>query len=132
MGKSSRSSRLKTNNRVLKKKVFGPVETARTERLNAKLLALAKAPQEQEMKEATEADNSEFTSPTRGPSHRISKENPKKKIIENSPPLTAHSFSLSPLQPKIRPTPNPKIPPRWTSTTPHPPPAPKNPAANAK
>jgi hypothetical protein len=132
MGKSSRSSRLKTNNRVLKKKVFGPVETARTERLNAKLLALAKAPQEQEMKEATEADNSEFTSPTRGPTlppHLERKS--QQKIIENSPPLTAHSFSLSPLQPKIRPTPNPKIPPRWTST-PHPPPAPKNPAANAK
>ena len=46
MAKSSRSSRLKKNNAVLKKKVFGPVETARIERQNAKLLELAKQPKE--------------------------------------------------------------------------------------
>ncbi|KAM3417634.1 hypothetical protein BST61_g5870 [Cercospora zeina] len=46
MGKSSRSSAIKKNNQALKKKVFGPVETARIERQNAKLLALAKAPKE--------------------------------------------------------------------------------------
>ncbi|KAK3897295.1 hypothetical protein C8A05DRAFT_19912 [Staphylotrichum tortipilum] len=41
MAKSSRASTLKANNRRLKKNVFGPVETARNERLSAKLLALA-------------------------------------------------------------------------------------------
>ncbi|EAQ89013.1 hypothetical protein CHGG_05632 [Chaetomium globosum CBS 148.51] len=41
MAKSSRSSVIKSNNRRLKKNVFGPVESARAERLSAKLLALA-------------------------------------------------------------------------------------------
>lgn len=41
MAKSSRSSVIKTNNRRLKKNVFGPIESARAERLSAKLLALA-------------------------------------------------------------------------------------------
>jgi len=44
MAKSSRSSRLKKNNQGLKKRVFGPVEAARSERLSAKLLALAQQP----------------------------------------------------------------------------------------
>lgn len=44
MAKSSRSSRVKKNNSVLKKKVFGPVETARMQRQNAKLLALTQQP----------------------------------------------------------------------------------------
>lgn len=54
MAKSSRSSVIKTNNRRLKKNVFGPVEAARAERLSAKLLALAAEPKPQkdiEMKE---------------------------------------------------------------------------------
>lgn len=59
MGKSSRSSAIKKNNQALKKKVFGPVETARIERQNAKLLALAQAPKELVME-----DNSEFSCPT--------------------------------------------------------------------
>lgn len=46
MAKSARSSRTKANNQALKKKVFGPVETARNERMNAKLLELAKQPKE--------------------------------------------------------------------------------------
>ncbi|KAK4621719.1 hypothetical protein CLAFUW4_06828 [Fulvia fulva] len=55
MAKSSRSSRLKKNNAVLKKKVFGPVETARIERQNAKLLELAKQPKERmEVEETTD------------------------------------------------------------------------------
>jgi hypothetical protein len=44
MAKSARSSRIKKNNSALKKRVFGPVEIARNERLSAKLLALAKQP----------------------------------------------------------------------------------------
>ncbi|KAK4569998.1 hypothetical protein LTR86_002968 [Recurvomyces mirabilis] len=44
MAKSSRSSALKKNNKQLKKKVFGPAEAARQERLNAKLMALASQP----------------------------------------------------------------------------------------
>jgi len=40
MAKSARSSAVKKNNQRLKQKVFGPVETARNERLNAKLLEL--------------------------------------------------------------------------------------------
>ena len=46
MAKSARASRTKANNQALKKKVFGPVETARNERLNAKLLELAQQPKE--------------------------------------------------------------------------------------
>ncbi|OJD31601.1 gpi ethanolamine phosphate transferase [Diplodia corticola] len=44
MAKGARSSARKTNNRALKAKVFGPVETARTERLSQKLLELAQQP----------------------------------------------------------------------------------------
>ena len=44
MAKSARASGIKKNKAVLKKRVFGPVETARNERLNAKLLELAKQP----------------------------------------------------------------------------------------
>lgn len=44
MAKGARASSIKANNTALKTKVFGPVETARTERLSAKLLALAAAP----------------------------------------------------------------------------------------
>ena len=44
MAKSARSSALKKNNTKLKKKVFGPAEAARQERLNAKLMALANQP----------------------------------------------------------------------------------------
>ncbi|KXS96310.1 hypothetical protein AC579_9184 [Pseudocercospora musae] len=49
MGSSARASRIKKNNSALKKRVFGPVEQARNERLSAKLLALAKAPKEERM-----------------------------------------------------------------------------------
>lgn len=44
MAKSSRASTIKANNQRLKKQVFGPVESARTERLSAKLLELAAQP----------------------------------------------------------------------------------------
>lgn len=44
MAKSSRASSKKANNQRLKKGVFGPVETARQERLSAKLLELASQP----------------------------------------------------------------------------------------
>ena len=44
MAKSSRSSAVKKNNQILKKKVFRPVEVARNERLSAKLLGLARQP----------------------------------------------------------------------------------------
>lgn len=44
MAKSSRAGSVKANNRRLKTNVFGPVESARTERLSAKLLELAAQP----------------------------------------------------------------------------------------
>jgi len=47
MAKSARSSAVKSNNRRLKKNVFGPVEAARADRLSAKLLELAAQPKPQ-------------------------------------------------------------------------------------
>ena len=44
MAKSSRASSRQANGRLLKQKVFGPVEAARTKRLAAKLEELVKAP----------------------------------------------------------------------------------------
>merc|ERR1712144_193997 len=44
MAKGARTSTKKANNVKLKSKVFGPVETDRTARLSAKLLALAAQP----------------------------------------------------------------------------------------
>ncbi|TVY57178.1 hypothetical protein LSUE1_G007781 [Lachnellula suecica] len=44
MAKGARASTNKANNVKLKANVFGPVETARTERLSAKLLELASQP----------------------------------------------------------------------------------------
>jgi len=51
MAKSSRASSRKSNNQKLKKNVFGPIETARAERLSAKLLELASTPKETPAKE---------------------------------------------------------------------------------
>lgn len=54
MAKGARASTIKSNNAKLKANVFGPIETARTERLSAKLLELASAPKpvrETEMKD---------------------------------------------------------------------------------
>ncbi|ELR02487.1 hypothetical protein VC83_07878 [Pseudogymnoascus destructans] len=53
MAKGARASSIKANNTALKTKVFGPVETARTERLSAKLLALAAAPRPSAQKDVT-------------------------------------------------------------------------------
>lgn len=44
MAKGARASTIKANNSKLKSRVFGPIETARTERLSAKLLELASQP----------------------------------------------------------------------------------------
>ncbi|KAL7626258.1 hypothetical protein AAE478_003028 [Parahypoxylon ruwenzoriense] len=44
MAKSARASSRKANNQRLKAKVFGPVESARAERLSAKILELAAQP----------------------------------------------------------------------------------------
>ncbi|KAI1333767.1 hypothetical protein F5Y15DRAFT_403889 [Xylariaceae sp. FL0016] len=59
MAKSSRSSVRKNNNQRLKARVFGPVESARAERLSAKLLELASQPKpeqtETEMKVVDDA-----------------------------------------------------------------------------
>ncbi len=44
MAKSARASSVKKNNQRLKKHVFGPIETARNERLSTKLLELASQP----------------------------------------------------------------------------------------
>jgi hypothetical protein len=54
MAKSSRASTKKANSARLKAAVFSPVETARTERLSAKLLELASQPKPR--KEDTVAD----------------------------------------------------------------------------
>lgn len=63
MARSSRSSSLKKNNTALKKRVFGPVETARSVRLSAKLLALAQQPKplrpEMEVEEASKDADAE-------------------------------------------------------------------------
>lgn len=62
MAKSSRASTTKANNQLLKAKVFGPVESARQERLSAKLLELASQPKpvpEKEMKDAEEERETE-------------------------------------------------------------------------
>ncbi|KAM0699993.1 hypothetical protein Q7P36_000204 [Cladosporium allicinum] len=59
MAKGLRASRTKKNNQALSKRVFGPVEAARNERLSAKLLALAqqpKAPREEMEIEKESAD----------------------------------------------------------------------------
>lgn len=65
MAKSSRASTKKANNQRLKSAVFGPVESARNERLSAKLLEIArqakperKAEEDDEMK-GVEADAEE-------------------------------------------------------------------------
>ena len=44
MAKGARASSRKANNEKLKRRVFGPVETARTERLHAKLMELVSQP----------------------------------------------------------------------------------------
>ncbi|KAI4741575.1 hypothetical protein E4T50_07975 [Aureobasidium sp. EXF-12298] len=63
MGKGLRSSVLKTNNRKLKKNVFGPVEAARTERLSQKLQELASQPKppkaEMEVEESNDSKQAE-------------------------------------------------------------------------
>ena len=44
MAKGLRSSALKKNRSALKRKVFGPVESARNERMQAKLLEMVNQP----------------------------------------------------------------------------------------
>jgi hypothetical protein len=51
MAKGARASTTKTNHQNLKSRVFGPVESARTERLSAKLLELASQPKPKPLKE---------------------------------------------------------------------------------
>lgn len=51
MAKGARASSHKANNQKLKANVFGPIETARTERLSAKLLELASQPKLKPAKE---------------------------------------------------------------------------------
>jgi len=71
MAKGARASTIKSNNAKLKANVFGPVETARTERLSARLLELASAPkparEEPVMKDVEEdvaGDSAEDGKPT--------------------------------------------------------------------
>ncbi|KAH8910082.1 hypothetical protein BR93DRAFT_925117 [Coniochaeta sp. PMI_546] len=54
MAKSARASKTKSNNQRLKKNVFGPVESARTERLSAKLQELISQPKPSEAKKEVE------------------------------------------------------------------------------
>ena len=52
MAKGLRSSIKKSNKSSLRRKVFGPVESARKERLSAKLLELASQPRDPKVKES--------------------------------------------------------------------------------
>jgi len=65
MAKGLRASRTKKNNQALSKRVFGPVEAARNERLSAKLLALAQQPkapkEEMEIEKGTQTRHHAFT-----------------------------------------------------------------------
>lgn len=61
MAKSSRAGSVKANNRVLKATVFGPVESARTERLSAKLLELAAQPKPKKEVEKADGMNHMYT-----------------------------------------------------------------------
>ncbi|CZR58961.1 uncharacterized protein PAC_08853 [Phialocephala subalpina] len=56
MAKGARASTKKANNAKLKSKVFGPVESARVERLSAKLLELASQPKPEPAKEDVAMD----------------------------------------------------------------------------
>ncbi|GAB7346489.1 hypothetical protein MBLNU457_5178t1 [Dothideomycetes sp. NU457] len=60
MAKSSRASVIKTNRKALKRKVFGPAEQARAERLSKKLMELASQPKppraEMDVEETTGTD----------------------------------------------------------------------------
>lgn len=64
MAKGLRASRTKKNNQALSKRVFGPVEAARNERLSAKLLALAQQPkaprEEMEIEKGTQTRHHAF------------------------------------------------------------------------
>ncbi|KAK1769294.1 hypothetical protein QBC33DRAFT_568247 [Phialemonium atrogriseum] len=70
MAKSSRASSVKNNNQQLKKNVFGPVESARTERLSAKLLEIAaqaktsRPENEKEMEDVETTSTDQKTAPT--------------------------------------------------------------------
>ncbi len=61
MAKGARASTIKTNNAALKRKVFGPVENARTERLSAKLLELASQPKPKPVEQDVMMDSEEGT-----------------------------------------------------------------------
>lgn len=54
MAKSARASKVKSNNLKLKKNVFGPVETARAERLSLKMQELIAQPKPSEAKKEVE------------------------------------------------------------------------------
>jgi len=59
MAKGARASTKKSNNQKLKSRVFGPVESARTERLSARLLELASQPKPKPVKEDVVMDSEE-------------------------------------------------------------------------
>ncbi|KAK3179248.1 major facilitator super transporter protein [Lecanicillium sp. MT-2017a] len=95
MAKSSRSSTKKANNQRLAATVFGPAESARAERLSAKLLALAKQPkpeadinmddepeaEAEEEQGSTKMDVDSARSKPRGIRKRIDKRKQKKASI---------------------------------------------------
>lgn len=59
MAKGARSSSRKANNVALKAKVFGPVESARNERMQAKLLALIAQPKPSQVQKDVEMEVTE-------------------------------------------------------------------------
>jgi hypothetical protein len=59
MAKGARASTRKANNQKLKARVFGPVETARMERLSAKLMELVAAPKPSQKQDDVNMDTPE-------------------------------------------------------------------------
>ncbi|EGR48837.1 uncharacterized protein TRIREDRAFT_107577 [Trichoderma reesei QM6a] len=92
MAKSSRSSSKKFNNQRKAASIFGPAETARQERLSAKLLELAKQakPEPAEMKiDAMDVDSKKPTRP------QITKKRIEKKRKKSSITFPKYSDRLA-------------------------------------
>ncbi|GAB7322810.1 hypothetical protein MBLNU13_g05379t1 [Cladosporium sp. NU13] len=105
MAKGLRASRTKKNNQALSKRVFGPVEAARNERLSAKLLALAqqpKAPREEMEIEKDTADKEATAEGTPSlsipiPKSIASKDHHHQLLTPPSTPPTSNNTPTNPI-----------------------------------
>ncbi|CAK7564240.1 MAG: hypothetical protein SEPTF4163_002127 [Sporothrix epigloea] len=84
MAKSARASSRKNNNQKLKKNVFGPVESARTERLSAKLMELV-AQQIPAREEKTDENAMEEGNEEPNPSDQLEEEASAMEVDESRP-----------------------------------------------